>query len=360
MSAIGELEIVDCHAAGEVGRVVVGGLGEVPGETVFDKKLWIERHRDEIRRAVLFEPRGAVWHNANLIVPSNHPEASMGYIVMESTEYPAMSGSNTMCVATVLLEEGILPMVEPVTELTLESPAGLIRVRCECADGKVTSVRFVNQPAFVYHRDAVIEVPGLGSLRVDVSFGGMTFVMVDAVDLGVAIEPGEARELCELGERIKLAAIEQLPVSYPGNPDMPGITNLQFMGPLERVDGVLTARNTVVVSPGRCDRSPCGTGSSARLALMHARGDLRVGEPFVHRSITGSAFTCEIEGLTTVGGYDAVVPAIAGQAWIYGRTRTVTHPTDPYPHGFALSDTWFDVSNLRGERWRRIAETRRA
>ncbi|WP_347345121.1 proline racemase family protein [Microbacterium sp.] len=360
MSAIGELEIVDCHAAGEVGRVVVGGLGEVPGETVFDKKLWIERHRDEIRRAVLFEPRGAVWHNANLIVPSNHPEASMGYIVMESTEYPAMSGSNTMCVATVLLEEGILPMVEPVTELTLESPAGLIRVRCECADGKVTSVRFVNQPAFVYHRDAVIEVPGLGSLRVDVSFGGMTFVMVDAVDLGVAIEPGEARELCELGERIKRAAIEQLPVSYPGNPDMPGITNLQFMGPLERVDGVLTARNTVVVSPGRCDRSPCGTGSSARLALMHARGDLRVGEPFVHRSITGSAFTCEIEGLTTVGGYDAVVPAIAGQAWIYGRTRTVTHPTDPYPHGFALSDTWFDVSNLRGERWQQIAETRRA
>ncbi len=358
MNSIGELDIVDCHAAGEIGRVVVGGVGEIPGETVFDKKLWLERNRDEIRQAVLFEPRGAAWHNANIIVPSSHPEADMGYIIMESTEYPAMSGSNTICVATVLLEEGILPMTEPITELTLESAAGLIRVRCACSDGKVTSVRFVNQPAFNYYRDATIDVPGTGSLRVDVSYGGMTYVMVEAEDLGFAIEPSEARELCDLGERIKLAAAEQLPVSYPGNPDMPGITNLEFIGPLRRENGVLTARNTVVVSPGRCDRSPCGTGSSARLALMHARGDLDVGEPFVHTSITGSVFTCEIEGFATVGPYEAVIPAIAGPAWIYGHSRTVTHPTDPYPHGFALSDTWFDLSNLRGEKWREIAEKR--
>ena len=348
------LEVVDCHAEGEIGRVIVGGVGEVPGDTMFEKKLWLERENDAIRQFTLLEPRGAAWHNANIIFPSKHPEAAMGYVIMESTEYPAMSGSNTICVATVLLERGIVPMVEPLTELTLESAAGLIRLRCECKDGKVTSVRFVNQPAFNYYRDTMIEVPGHGSVRVDVSWGGMAYVMVEAEDFGFAIEPNEAREMCDLGEIIKTAAAEQLPVVFPGNPDMPGITNMEFMGPLRRENGLLTSRNTVVVSPGRCDRSPCGTGSSARLALMHARGDLAIGEPFIHESITGSKFTCEIDGVTKVGDYEAVIPAIAGQGWIYGFSELVLDPTDPYPTGHALSDTWFDVSNLDGSQWREI------
>lgn len=257
------LNVVDSHCEGEIGRVITGGIGQVPGQTMFDKKLWLESNLDEIRKLVLFEPRGAVWHNANIILPSNHSEAAMGYVILETTEYPAMSGSNTICVATVLLETGILPMVEPVTELVLEAPAGLIRVRCECRDGKVLSVRLVNQPAFCYHRDAMVEVAGLGSVHMDVAYGGMTYAMVEAADLGFAIEPHEARDLCDLGQRLKAAAVEQLPVAYPGNPDMPGITNTEFMGPLRREDGRLVARNTVVVSPGRCDRSPCGTGSSA-------------------------------------------------------------------------------------------------
>ncbi|MGO2860466.1 MAG: proline racemase family protein [Brevibacterium sp.] len=342
-----KLEIVDAHAEGEVGRVVVGGVGEVPGETMFEKKLWLERNRDEIRQFLLFEPRGAVWHNANIILESNDPRAAMGYVILESTEYPAMSGSNTICVATVLLERGIVPMQEPVTELTLESAAGLITVRCACADGKVTGVRFVNQPAFVYHRDAMIEIEGYGSKQIDIAFGGMTYAMVEAADFGAEIDPSEARELCDLGETIKQAAVAQLPVAYPGNPEMPGITNTEFMGPLEWRDGVLGAKNTVVVSPGRCDRSPCGTGSSARLALLHARGELRVGETFIHRSITGSEFTCEIDGLSSVGDYEAVIPAIAGRAWIYGYTQAVLDPSDPYPTGHVLSDTWFDTSHLR-------------
>ncbi|MCI4011891.1 proline racemase family protein [Brevibacterium sp. ZH18] len=350
------LEIVDAHAEGEIGRVIIDGVGEVPGETMFDKKIWLERNRDEIRQFVLFEPRGAVWHNANIILPSNDPRAAMGYVILESTEYPAMSGSNTMCVATVLLERGIVPMQEPVTDLTLESAAGLITVRCECSNGKVTSVRFVNQPAFVYHRDAVIEIEGFGSRRIDVAYGGMTYAMVESEDFGVDIDPSEARELCDLGEKIKMAAAEQLQVSFPGNPEMPGITNIEFMGPLERNDGILTAKNTVVVSPGRGDRSPCGTGSSARLALMYARGELSVGEKFIHQSITGTTFTCEIDGLATVGSYDAVIPAIAGRAWIYGFTQTVLDPSDPYPNGHALADTWFDTSNLTMEQWRRIAD----
>lgn len=331
--------VVDCHAEGESGKVIVGGVGQVPGETMFDKRIHLETHRDDIRKMVLFEPRGAVWHNANIILPSNHPDADMGYVILEATEYPVMSGSNTMCVATVLLETGILPMMEPVTQLALESPAGLIKVRCECSNGKVTSVRLVNQPAFCYHVDRTIEVPGLGAVRVDIVYGGMTFAMVDAADLGFSIEPSEARELCEVGQRIKLAAAQQLAVEHPENTAIPGITTTEFMGPLRRENGQLISKNCVVVSPGRCDRSPCGTGSSARLALLHAKGLLAPGQTFIHESIIGSRFTCAIDGLTTVGPYGAVIPAIAGQAWITGLYQMGMDPTDPYPEGFTLADT---------------------
>jgi proline racemase len=334
------LSVVDCHAEGESGKVIVGGVGQAPGQTMFDKRVHLETHMDHIRKLVLFEPRGAVWHNANIILPSNHPDADMGYVILETTEYPAMSGSNTMCVATVLLETGILPMQEPVTQLTLESPAGLITVRCQCKDGKVTSVRLVNQPAFCYHRDRNIEVAGLGSIRVDIVYGGMTYAMVDASALGFAIEPSEARDLCETGQRIKQAAVEQLKVEHPLNPAIPGITNTEFMAPLRREHGQLISRNCVVVSPGRCDRSPCGTGSSARLALLHAQGLIAQGETFIHESITGSRFTCSIDGLTEVGRFPAVIPAIAGQAWITGLYQMGIDPTDPYPNGFTLSDTW--------------------
>lgn len=350
-----ELDIVDCHAEGEIGRVIVGGVPDIPGDTVFAKKLWLERNMDELRQFVLFEPRGVPWHNANIIVPACDPAAVYGYIIMESTEYPAMSGSNTICVATVLLETGMVPMVEPVTDVTLESAAGLITVRCDCANGKVTRVRFVNQPAFVYHRDATIDVPGVGDLRVDVAFGGMVYVLVEAADLGFSLVPAEARAICDLAETIKDAAAAQLQVEYPGNPDMPGITMVELMGPLSRRDGAVHAKNAVVVSPGRVDRSPCGTGTSARMALLHARGDLAVGQRFVHESLAGTFFDCAIDGLAQVGPYDAVIPAVAGQAWIYGRTRTSLAPTDPYPHGHALPDVWFDTSNLTGEKWRRIA-----
>jgi proline racemase len=334
------LSVVDCHAEGESGKVIVGGVGAVPGATMFDKRVHLETHMDDIRKMVLFEPRGAVWHNANIVLPSNDPSADMGYVILETTEYPAMSGSNTMCVATVLLETGILPMKEPITELTLESPAGLIRLRCSCSDGKVTSVRLVNQPAFCYHLDETIEVEGLGAVKVDVAYGGMTYAMVSAADLGFSIERSEARELCEIGQKIKLAAIEQLEVEHPVNPAIPGITNTEFMGPLGRESGQLISRNCVVVSPGRCDRSPCGTGSSARLALLHAKGLLQPGERFVHESITGSRFICTIDGLTTVGPYSAVMPAIEGRAWITGLYQMGMDPTDPYPEGFTLADTW--------------------
>ncbi|MCI1748415.1 MAG: proline racemase family protein [Acidipropionibacterium sp.] len=307
---------------------------------MFEKRSYLEEHLDQVRELLLFEPRGASWHNANIIVPSENPEADLGYIILESTEYPAMSGSNTMCVATVLLETGVLNMTEPITTLTLESPAGLIRVRCTCENGKVTQVRLVNQPAFVYHRDQAVEVAGLGTVQVDVAYGGMTYAMVHAEPLGFSIDPSEARDICEVGERIKAAAVEQLPVQHPVNSRIPGITNFQLMGRLGYDHGTLTAKNVVVVSPGRCDRSPCGTGTSARLALLSAQGLIRPGQHFRHESIIGSTFDAEVERLTRVAEYEAVVPAIAGQAWITGFSQLSLDPTDPYPHGFTVSDTW--------------------
>ncbi|MBL8930496.1 MAG: proline racemase family protein, partial [Kineosporiaceae bacterium] len=328
------LQVVGVHAEGEVGNVIVGGVGQVPGATMLDKRNHLARERDWIRTLILGEPRGQVARNANIILASNHPDADAGYVIMESIEYPVMSGSNTICVATVLLETGMLEAVEPVTRLTLESPAGLIPVECQVRDGKVTSVRFTNQPAFVHHLDAPVEVEGIGTVTVDVAWGGMAYVLLDARALGFRITPDEARDICATGERVKIAAAEQLTAVHPVNPDFPGITICALTLPPERIDGVLTAKNTVVVSPGRCDRSPCGTGTSARMALMHARGELAVGEPFVHTSIIDSRFECRIESTTTVGGVPAVVPSIAGQAWITDLTTLVLDPSDPYQNGY--------------------------
>lgn len=334
------LTVVDCHAEGENGRVVIGGVPPLPGDTVFDRRMYLQDQADDLRRLILLEPRGAPHHNANILVPSNHPEAQMGYVILESTEYPAMSGSNTICVATVLLETGILPMTEPTTELTLEAPAGLITVSCRCRDGKVEQVRFVNQPAFCYHLDASVDVPGLGELVVDIAYGGMTYVLVDAAGLGFDLQPSEARSLCELGQTIKRAAAEQIEVTHPENPEIPGITMVEFTGPLQRTEGVLQSRNAVVVSPGRLDRSPCGTGTSARLAVLHARGLVEVGETFVHESVIGTRFESSVVDTTTVGRYPAVVPSVAGQAWITGIYQMGLDPTDPFPRGFTVADTW--------------------
>lgn len=332
--------VVGCHVGGEVGNVVVGGVGDVPGATMFDKRLYLEHNRDDIRQLLLREPRGSMIRSTNIVLPPTRPEAQMGYVIMESEEYPAMSGGNTICVATVLLETGMVPMQEPVTHLTLESPAGLIRLECECRDGKVLSVRFTNQPSFVYHLDAPVEVEGIGTVTIDVAWGGMAFAIVDAASLGFDLVPEEARDLCVVGQRLKAAAAEQIPCIHPENPEFAGITITEFTNPLRRDNDVLVARNAVVVSPGRIDRCPCGTGTSARLAVMHARGQIKPGEKFIHESLIGSRFDSTIESVTSVGDYDAVVPSVAGQAWITDMSQVGIDPTDPFPLGYTLSDSW--------------------
>ena len=337
MRARRAITVVGCHAGGEVGNVVVGGVLPPPGNTVFERMQAL-RADDSLRRLLLREPRGSVAVHANLIVPSSREDCDAGFIIMEPTEYPAMSGSNTICVATVLLETGMVEMREPETRLRLEAPAGVVEVTARCVDGRCESVELTNVPCFADRLDAELEVDGLGTITVDVAFGGMWYAIADAKALGFALEPSEARELSRAGELIRLTAREQLPCAHPENPDIAGVSIVQIAEPWRGVGAV--SKNAVVVSPGRLDRSATGTGLSARMAALHARGAMKPGDAMTHASVIGSTFDGRIVSETTVGGRPAIVPAIRGSAWITGTTQVLVDPTDPFPEGYLLSDTW--------------------
>ncbi len=265
------IHVVSCHAEGEVGDVIVGGVAPPPGETLWEQSRFIARDQN-LRNFVLNEPRGGVFRHVNLLVPPKNPKADMGFIIMEPEDTPPMSGSNSICVATVLLDSGILPMQEPETRLTLEAPGGLVEVVAECRDGKAERITVRNVPSFADRLGAPLEVEGMKALTVDTAYGGDSFVIVDAAALGFAIRADEARELAELGVKITAAANQQLGFVHPENPDWAHISFCQFAGPLERRDGALTGPNAVVVQPGKIDRSPTGTGCSARMAVLHAKG----------------------------------------------------------------------------------------
>lgn len=334
------VNVVGVHTGGERNDVIVGGVRDVPGKSVFEKMSYLEKHSDELRKFLLQEPRGSVTQCVNLVLPPCHPEADAGFVIMESEFYPPMSGSNTICTVTALLETGMIPLQEPYTDVTLEAPGGLVRVRAHCQGGKCVSVKFSNVPCFVFGLDQHIEVPGLGTLKVDVAYGGMIYVIVDAAALGFSVKPDEAAKMVEIGEAIKAAAAQQLPAVHPENPDIHTINQTLFAGPIEHGPDGPVSSNGVIVSPGRLDRSPCGTGTSARLAVMHARGQIGVGEKFTHRSIIGSEFTGVIEETLLVGGLPGIRPAITGSAWITGFHQYVLDASDPFPTGFTLSDLW--------------------
>ena len=331
------ITVVGCHAGGEVGNVVVAGVEAPAGATVFEQMQTLAAD-DSLRRFLLREPRGSVAMHANLIVPATRDDCDAGYIIMEPTEYPAMSGSNTICVATVLLETGLVELREPETTLRLEAPAGLVEVTARCRDGRVESVELTNVPCFADRLDAELEVEGLGTLVVDVAFGGMWYAIADAQALGFAIEPHEARDLSRVGEAIRAAAREQLPCVHPENAEIAGVSIVQIAEPWCGVGAV--TKNAVVVSPGRLDRSATGTGLSARMATLHARGAMAVGDAMTHASPIGSTFEGRIVSETTVGGRPAIVPAIRGSAWITGIGELYVDADDPFPEGYVLSDTW--------------------
>ena len=333
------IHVVSAHAEGEVGDVIVGGVAPPPGATLWEQSRFIAQDGD-LRDFVLNEPRGGVFRHVNLLVPPKHPDAQMGFIIMEPADTPPMSGSNSLCVATVLLETGILPMREPETRLTLEAPGGLIEVTAKCRGGRVERVRVRNVPSFIDRMEAAIEVEGIGTLSVDTAYGGDSFVVADARALGFSLRPDEARDIANTGVRITRAANEQLGFTHPGNTDWTHISFCQMTAPVQLRDGVMTGASAVAIRPGKIDRSPCGTGCSARLAALHARGAIAAGQPFVGLSLLGSRFHCRIESLAHVGERDAVVPSLSGRAWITGTHQHTLNPEDPWPRGYRLSDTW--------------------
>jgi proline racemase len=343
MRARRAITVIGCHAGGEVGNVIVGGVLPPRGKTVFEQMQTLQREGDWLRRLLLREPRGSVACHANLVVPSTLPDCEAGFIIMEPTEYPVMSGSNTICTATVLLETGMVEMREPETVMRLEAPGGVIEVRAACRDGRCESVEFTNVRCFADRLDAALEVEGLGTLTVDVSYGGMWYAIADARALGFAIEPSEARDLSLTGERIRAAAREQLPCVHPENPEIAGVSIVQIAEPWQGAGKV--TRNAVVVAPGRLDRSATGTGLSARMAVLHARGQMSVGDAMTHASVIGSTFDGRIVAEARAGDRDAIVPAIRGSAWITGVFEFLIDPSDPFPEGYLLSDTW-GVSGL--------------
>jgi proline racemase len=348
MVSLHRIEIVGCHAEGEVGDVIVKGVDPPPGNTVWEQARWIEKD-GTLRNFVLNEPRGGVFRHVNLLVSPKNPEADMGFIIMEPEDTPPMSGSNAICVATVILETGIVPMHERMTRLVLEAPGGLVQVSAQCRDGKVKRVTFRNVASFADRLNASIEVTGLGTLTVDTAYGGDTFAIVDAAAAGFELRPDEARELAETGVRITAAATEQLGFTHPELPQLKHISFCQFTQPIVEKSRQKIGRNAVVIRPGKIDRSPTGTGVSARLAVLHARGEAKVGDTLLARSLIDSEFLGRIESETTVGGRKAIRPTISGRAWITDRRELTLDPEDPWPAGYRLADTWPDMIRKAGK-----------
>jgi proline racemase len=331
--------MVSCHAEGEVGNVIVGGVATPPGETLWQQARWIAEDQG-LRNLVLNEPRGGVFKHINLLLPAKQPAAKFAFIIMEPEHTPPMSGSNSICVATVLLDSGLIEMQEPVTEFVLEAPGGLVPIKAYCENGKARSIEVHNLPSFADQLDAALEVEGLGTLTVDTAYGGDSFVIVDAAALGFEIKPDEARDLTETGRKITRAANEQLGFEHPANPDWAHISFCEFALPLSMENGVKVSRNTVVIDPGKLDRSPTGTGCSARMAVLHAKGLMQTGERLIGRSIIDSRFDCRIVSETRVGDKAAILPSIRGRAWITGTHQIMLDPDDPWPAGYRVADTW--------------------
>ena len=343
------IQAVETHS-GEPMRVITGGVGHIPGDSVYEQMRWLERNDDQLRLLMLREPRGYPPLCCNLIVPPKHPDADAGFIIMEQVEYPVMSGGNTIAVATVLLETGMIPMQEPVTEFTLESPAGLIDITAECQDGRVKNVTFENVPAFSVYCDVVIDVPELGKVTVDVAWGGMFYVIADVDQFeGLDLRPSRGRDITRVSALILGAAQQQLPVEHPDYPGI-GITIAQLSGATDNPEA--DRRNAVTMASGPVDldnpstwtggvdRCPCGTGTCAKMAALYEKGELKLNEPFRHEGVLGMVYTGELVREVQLGDRVAVVPTISGRAWITGFCTYVLDADDPYPNGFTVGDIW--------------------
>ena len=328
------IHAVDSHTMGEPTRVVVGGVPQIPGKTMPEKKKYLEDHLDYLRTAIMLEPRG---HNdmfGSIVTTACNPEADFGIIFMDGGGYLNMCGHGSIGAATVAVETGIVPMKEPVTEVNMEAPAGLIRAKVQVKNEKVQEVSIVNVPAFLYKADQQIDLPGYGKITFDISFGGSFFAIVPAKQLNIKLIPENADKLKVLGIQIRNIINKEIKIQHPVLEHIKTVDLVEFFDETDNPKANL--RNVVVFGQGQVDRSPCGTGTSAKLATLHAKGKLKQGEKFVYESIASTLFTGEIVGTTKVGDYDAVIPQITGSAYITGFCQYVIDEDDPVKHGFRL------------------------
>ena len=326
------LSAVDSHTEGMPTRVITGGVGTLPGASMLERKLHFEQNLDELRTLLMREPRGHGAMSGAILQPPTRPDADWGVLFIEVSGCLPMCGHGTIGVATVLVETGMVAVTEPETVLRLDTPAGLVEVRVQVQDGAATAVTLRNVPAFLERRDATVELDG-ASLTYDLAYGGNFYAIVDAAGVGLRPEPEQASALIAEGAKI-MAAIEahDRPV-HPADPRIGGLRHVLFTAPGR--NGA-DARGAVSIHPGWLDRSPCGTGTSARMAQLYARGELALGQPFVHESVIGTRFTGRLVAETDAGGRPGVVPEITGRAWITGMGQYLLDPTDPFPAGFAL------------------------
>ncbi|MDF0699213.1 proline racemase family protein [Rhizobium sp. MC63] len=331
------LDLLQVHCQGEIGKVIMAGAPEIPGATMLDKMNHINTVEDSLRRFVTFEPRASVAMSVNLLVAPTRADADAGFIVLQADRAHPMSGSNCICVVTALLESGRVPISEPET-------AGLIVARATCRDNRCLSVSLDNVPSFAEALDREVETPKWGRIKVDIAFGGVYYALVDVDQLGLDIAPANARLLAETGIELKALMAGQVSVAHPVLSGVNEVAYVMFRG--RESDGAV--RTCTTLQPGRVDRSPCGTGSSANLATLYARGEVAVGDSRTSRSIIGGEFLAEAIGETEVGGRRAVLPRITGRAYVYGREQLRLSDDDPFAAGFALSDTWGPQVGLLG------------
>lgn len=334
--------MVEAHAEGEVGRVVTGGVIDIPGKSIADKLRYINEVDDSLRRFLVFEPRGAAAMSTNLIFPPTRDDADIAFLILQGDKAHAMSGSNSICLTTVLLETGMLKMVEPETIVRIETASGLVTARAQCRDGRCERVTLTMNPSFAQDLDVSLDVPGLGRVKLDIGYGGIFYALIDAAQLGLEIRPDMAKRLVEAGTAIHRAVNASLDIRHPEIEAIRGISYTMFTG--RNAAGEL--KGATILPPGRIDRSPCGTGNSARLAVAAARGEAKLGDLFTARSIIDSTFEVGYSADTTVAGRPAVIPTISGRGWIHGIHQIGVDPNDPYPQGYSVADTWGDAFDL--------------
>ena len=330
------IQLVDVHCEGEIGRVATGGVPNIPGKTIAEQLNYINTVDDSLRRFLCLEPRSGPLGSANLLVPPRREGADAGFIILQADQAHAMSGSNAICVTTALLETGMVEMKEPETVVMLDTASGLVKATAACRDGRCESVTLTMPPSFVHELDLELDIDGLGRIKVDICYGGIFYALVDASAIGTSISKANARTLVEAGMKIKAELNRRIEVVHPEIPEIRGISYVMFRG--EEPDGAV--RTCTTMWPGRVDRSPCGTGSSANLATLFARGKAKVGDVLTSRSTIGTEFKVALSGITEIAGRPAIIPTITGRAWTFGLTQMALDPFDPTAEGFAVTDVW--------------------